>query len=218
MTIRLILVSSRPEANQAYRDNIQDTDVTLEVVDSFIALYQGLSREAYHGVLIDMPTKIKAPQEEKELVNEVLDRFPVIQLGWDANSRNIRSFFYGQSKGSGKIQDFITHECRRFSPARARFEKRLPVHFNVQLLGVVDSRTVTINVSRGGCFIYAVGAWREGEPVHLVVSELENQTPIVGEIRWGVRWGTPMKMPGFGLRFQKIADDQHMAMLKRAIY
>ncbi|MBF0610331.1 MAG: PilZ domain-containing protein [Magnetococcales bacterium] len=224
MAMRLILVSNRSDATEAYRSNIHDDDVIMDVVDSFYALYQKLARESYQGVLIDMPTKIKAPHEEKDLVNEVLERFPVIQLGWDANSGNIRSFYYGQCKGAGRIQDFITNECRRFVPARARFEKRLPITFNVQLLSIgerlqpVNERTVTINVSRGGCYIYYLDEWNVGEKVAMRLKELADSPPITGVVRWGIHWGVSMKIPGFGISFEEITEAQHNTILGRAFY
>ncbi len=76
MDIRLILVSIKGNALQTYIKAIESLGVQLDTVPTFKELYNSLSKTAYNGILIDFKTKVKAPREEQELTDEVLDQFP----------------------------------------------------------------------------------------------------------------------------------------------
>ena len=39
--------------------------------------------------------------------------------------------------------------------------------------------------------------------------ELEDDTAIQGEVRWAVKWGEAMRIPGIGVMFKDIKKNQH---------
>ena len=69
-------------------------------------------------------------------------------------------------------------------------------------------RTVTINVSKRGCFLFSAEDGMDGGNVWLTINELEDKTPIVGVVRWSVKWGRAMVMPGIGVAFESITPRQ----------
>ena len=69
-------------------------------------------------------------------------------------------------------------------------------------------RTVTIDISKGGSFIYSVDLWNIGEKVQFVIKELADSNPIRGEIRWTRSWGKMMEVPGIGITFETIDKGQ----------
>ena len=69
-------------------------------------------------------------------------------------------------------------------------------------------KTITINVSSGGCFIFAAQNWEVRDKVILLFKELTDQTPVIGDIRWTQVWGDAMQIPGIGVRFEKIKENQ----------
>jgi Tfp pilus assembly protein PilZ len=91
---------------------------------------------------------------------------------------------------------------------------RKVVHFNV-LLSNDESmdekkleRTVMINISKGGCFLFSGRDWSDTSKAWLIINELTDKTPIEGDIRWSVEWGKQMTIPGIGLSFKHIKSSQ----------
>ena len=214
MNTRVILVSEDGHAKQVYINALERLDVHVDIVPSFAELYGALLRTPYHGIMIDLPTKIRAPKSEQELVHEVLELFPVIQLNWEGRADEVRTLYFGQSTGEGTIEEFISEECRSFDPRTIRASERRYINFNVMLStnGEFDEekteRTVTVDVSRGGCFLYTIDEWESGVDAWLKLRELSDGAPILAETRWGVPWGEAMKIPGIGVEFKRISQAQ----------
>jgi hypothetical protein len=91
---------------------------------------------------------------------------------------------------------------------------RKVVHFNVLLsydepIGEKAlERTVTINISKGGCFLFSGRDWSNTPKAWFIINELQDKTPIAGDIRWTVEWGKQMTIPGIGLSFKHIKPSQ----------
>ena len=71
-----------------------------------------------------------------------------------------------------------------------------------------EDRTVTMNVSKGGCFIYSVDDLQSDTRLMMMFKELEEQTPILGEVRWRALWGEAMQIPGIGVKFKNLSEGQ----------
>ncbi len=69
-------------------------------------------------------------------------------------------------------------------------------------------KTITMNVSQNGCFIYTVDNWELKSDVWFTINELTDQTPVHGQILRQVDWGSYMSSPGIGLKFKDIKDCQ----------
>ena len=101
-----------------------------------------------------------------------------------------------------------------FKSRPLRAKKRVRCNFNTQLcFGNVfkdtqSLKTITVNASEIGCFLFYSGKWLLNTPVSMVLNELSDPTPIEGEIRWGIPWGDNMVVPGIGIRFSQINDSQ----------
>jgi hypothetical protein len=42
----------------------------------------------------------------------------------------------------------------------------------------------------------------------LLLNELKDDKPILGEIRWKRKWGESMQIPGIGVRFENMDSEQ----------
>lgn len=214
MTIKLALACKKGKARQAYVDAIKSTGVEVDIVSSLNELHELLSNGSFNGVMVDLNTKVKASKEEKAMMQNLLEQFPLAQLNFNEKTGHVRSFHFGQASGSETLDAFINEECRSFSARQLRLTRRAEENFNVLLIPVDDSlaletdRTVTINVSTGGCFLYFVDGLRIGSRIKMVYQELEDQTPILGEVRWQILWGKIMQIPGVGIRFVDIRENQ----------
>lgn len=214
MSIRLMLVATEGNAMQVYINAIKLLGVQLDTASTFKELYNRLSEKAYNGILVDLKTKVKAPREEKELTDEVLDQFPVLQLKLGNEPGLIQTFYYGQTKKYGTLEKFVNEECRAFKARTIRLSSRSKTHFNVILSKTGDflekdiDRTITVNVSEGGCFIYSIDNWEINSNVRFAFKELDDKNPIIGEVMWRVLWGEKMQIPGIGLRFENVSEGQ----------
>jgi Tfp pilus assembly protein PilZ len=89
---------------------------------------------------------------------------------------------------------------------------RKAINFNVILGPHPDlsrrkvEKSVTLNVSQGGCYLYSVRKWKANETAWFVFKELDDLTPIQADVRWCVPWGTSMKIPGIGVQFRNLQD------------
>jgi len=148
-----------------------------------------------------------------------MGRFPVIQVNLDRRSGAIRALLYGHHERSGLLEDLIREACWN-SPARKfRSEERKPFHYNVLLSTTreIDPqtliRTVTMDVSRNGCFLFSSARFQLGGRVWLRIVDLYDKSPISGIVRHQLKWGEAMVVPGIGIEFETINESQRQALL-----
>jgi len=215
MNVKVILVCQEEgEAKQAYINAVKPFGVKVDTVPSFSELHKMLCENYYNGVMVDFRTKMKASNKEKELVHDVFEQFPVAQLNFEEKTGSIRSFHYSRESKGETLESFIKEECRSFIARPIRSSIRKIIHFNVILSNTGDftkegiDRTVTMNVSKGGCFIYSVDDLQTDANVMMVFKELEDQKPILGEVRWKALWGEAMQIPGIGVKFENLSEGQ----------
>lgn len=221
MDIRVVLVSREGVERDAYLNAIKKLGVRVDTVTSFLGLEKLIIKTPCNGIMVDLITKIKATKQEKELAHELLELFPVVQLRREDKTGIIRTLYFGQCKGGGTIEDFINHECRSFKARGIRSSSRKNLNFNVLLSkNLVFSkknieRTITTNISKGGCFIYSCEKWEKQSTAWFVIKELTDNTPILSEIKRYAPWGKAMQFPGIGLKYRDIKSGQFKELQDR---
>ena len=222
MKPKVILVSREGAAKQTYLHALKTLEADVDTVSSFGELHRALIHTSYHGVMIDLVTKVRAKKVEKELFHQILELFPVVQLNTEDKSGKIRTLYFGQSVGGGTLEKFIHEECRSFLPRKIRSSLRKRIHFNVTMSKSDDfaeeeiEKTVTIDISQGGCFIYSINEWEGRQIAWLIINELNDSTPIPCEVRWRIPWGKMMKVPGIGLKFTGLTKNQLEEILDKS--
>jgi hypothetical protein len=188
--------------------------VSVDAVSSYSELLKTKAINPYQGLMIDLVTQMKMPAEEKNIAKEMLGIFPAIQLKWDAESRFIRNISFGNRTTSNSLKDFINTECQSFKARAFRLDIRKMLHFNVMLSNDESmdekdlERTVTINISKAGCFLFSGRAWTKYPTAWLIINDLQDKTLITGDIRWSVEWGKQRMIPGIGISFKQIKPSQ----------
>jgi hypothetical protein len=219
MEIRLALLA-RPGAG---RENYLDALRGLAQVDSAdtVGDFLGLLRQRpYHGLLIDIPTQIKSPGKERDELGAVLGRFPTARLNWRPEAGQVSVLVLGASTaGDYTLVDFIENQCRHFSNSPVRSASRIDLHLNLLLYREFPSqtsqaeRTVTLDISWGGCFILTGGDWPLGSQAWVVLTELPDWHPIQVVVRWAQPWGQARRLPGIGCQFVDLGMDQAQEIL-----
>ncbi len=213
MAIRLILVSKAGPSRDAYIIQAKAIGIALDIVDTFPDLVKFMITQSYQGVLIDLITSIKASPEEKAVVQSILDVFPVVHLKWDPQTGSIHALS-DTSAQNDTLEHFIASACKPFSPRAIRLDVRKNIHFNIlfsttpEMTPEKTQRSITVNISKKGCFLFSCQDWSNVTNVWMVGNELDDKTPIACEIRWRQLWGKSLAIPGIGLKVMEITDGQ----------
>jgi len=214
MAMRLILVCKEGPARQAYLREATSIGIAADPVATFGELFKAMITTAYQGVMVDLVTSVRASREEKGIAQEILDVFPLIQLRWDPETNNIHTISCGTAVGSNTLAHFVAQECQPFKPRAIRINVRKGINFNILMSNQEEmdqantERSVTINASKEGLFLFSCQDWSNTPNVWFVINELTDKTPIVGEIRWRQPWNKDMVIPGIGIKFKQITKQQ----------
>ena len=221
MDTKLILVCEENEEKNTYLDALESLAVSVETASSFKDLESLLLDDPYHGVMVDLKTKIRAMQKEKDLAYEILNKYPVVQLRIDEATGEIRTLSDGKSRHDATLEEFIEADCRRFEARAIRSSPRAKYHFNI-LLSETEAysednseRTIPFNVSKGGCFIISGREWELKQPVSFRIIDIEDPALITGEVRWYKPWGKSVGIPGIGVKIISIKENQLQEFCKR---
>ena len=219
--IRLILVCQRPEAGAYYRKAAGQVKAVLDQVISFRKMFQLMCCTPYNGILVDLPTKLKAPKEETQLLSSLLDRFPVVQLSVDSTNNTIIACHYGQISSGKTLESFIIEDCAPFTPRTIRSSERLAVHLHVLLCrgNTYDKnktqRTATLNLSRGGSFIISTEEFQQNETIWVAFHDFPEFPPVQGTVCWLALWGVRRNIPGIGIKFVWLDEKLAETLLRR---
>lgn len=217
MKTKILLVAEDGEARLAYSDVLSEMDVEFDCVASPDDMTDSLVNGDYNGLLVDVPTMIRCECEDKNRITRIMQSFPVLRLMHNPQFGGIRGLAQGGTiRDNRDLREFIIDECVPFTPRSIRVAERKEVVFNVLLLqdlkGEEAERTVTINASEHGCFVFSVNRWEVASPAWLVVNEFEDKTPIELKVRWCGKWGNQMRFPGIGASFESMSAHQYVQL------
>ncbi|WP_161781637.1 PilZ domain-containing protein [Desulfohalovibrio reitneri] len=210
---RVVLVAEDGPARLAYLSALETLGAAFSTVEDLGEMRGLLAETPVSGLLVDVPTLVKAPPGEKRLLHYLLEHFPVLRLRFDDTEQTIHGLFHGRvGPGTDILRDFLALEADAFAPRTLRAAGRDDVHFNVLVSRSPDMdnpvRAVTTNVSPGGCFISTCDDCLQVERLWLRVSELSDGTPIEVSVRWRQPWGVRQAIPGIGVAFVNMTSAQ----------
>lgn len=178
---------------------------------SFNDLSDEICKQTYHGIFIDIPTKMKAIRLNKSCVYNLVGKFFVSHMRIDSNTDKIRCYHYNQ-KTYTNIFDFINTQCRNAIPQKIRDDCRVDIYLHLILCKSDDEKytelSVTKNISRHGCFIFSTNTWTTGSYVWIRFVEIDNSNLIKAQVRSVVKWGRGREVPGIGLQFKELSRFQ----------
>jgi hypothetical protein len=209
--IRILLFVQDDAACRKYLEVLSTLGVKVFVSPSFFHLHEEICRQSYHGLLLDMQTKMQALKENKTEVYRLAEKFPVAHLQYDRQTDGVRCFHAGWQAGR-TLGDFIEHQCRGGVPQKIRSSKRKEIHLPVLVFRHRETqrpeRAITRNISAGGCFIISSHQWQAGHEIFLVFPELQDKGRIRAQIRSVVVWGQGHAIPGIGVHFLELSPSQ----------
>lgn len=213
--IRVLLFAQEQTSRQSYQDALTACGVRVFVTSSFFVLSEEICEQTYHGLLLDVSTKMQAIKENQADVYRLAQKFPVAHLRIDPATGAIRCFYFGR-RPDGELQEFIDSQCRPFVPRKIRSVTRREVFMPVLVCRHPDSkrpeRTFTKDISPKGCFLVSTRRWKADQELFLRFPEFTDTAPIRAQIRTVIEWGTGRQMPGIGVLFRDLSPIQAAAI------
>lgn len=209
--IRVLLFAQEQTSRQSYQDALTACGVRVFVTSSFFVLSEEICEPTYHGLFLDVSTKMQAIKENQADVYRLAQRFPVAHLRLDPATGAIRCYYFGRQP-DGELQEFIDSQCRPFVPQKIRSVARHEVFLPVLVCRHPDSkrleRTFTKDISPEGCFLVSTHRWKADQELFLRFPEFTDSAPIRAQIRTVIEWGTGRQMPGIGVLFRDLSPIQ----------
>ncbi|OEU77516.1 MAG: hypothetical protein BA869_12390 [Desulfuromonadales bacterium C00003107] len=213
--IKVLLLSDNTEAVSACQKALAALGVGCAWAGSVADMHRQLVSTPFNGLILDVLTTAKTSQKEKTLIQEVSEYYPSLLMRWNTATQKARGLVYGEILDKeDPLGDFITRFCR---PERAlvyRENKRYDIHFNALLSldkGLskeLVEKTVTLDLSRGGCFIISSRNWQNIDHAWLRLLELRDPSPIRVQLCCYVPWGAQARIPGIGVKFIDLQPSQ----------
>ncbi len=142
--MRVVLLSPIGEIRKAYCEELSKIGIQPDVVATFKELYDSMIQNSYNGVILDLKTKVQAHEEENTAIMSILERFPVAELRWDSNTKEIGIYYQGQQKEGGNLDDFVNRVCRLYDAKKISVESRFDMPLSVMLARNDDLREENI--------------------------------------------------------------------------
>jgi hypothetical protein len=191
--------------------------VICQAVTSLRDVSTQIARQPYNAIFLDMALITGASPYEKSLVKDVLHAMPHASLDITATNEISIVVSGDASESSHSPEEYLRYCCEQPIQTVAP-QNRIQMNFNAVLSRTPDithaERTVCIDISPGGCFLFCVNdditlhshVW-----VNLII--LNDSTPIPATVCWKREWGMTNDIPGVGVRFESMTVQQQTEIL-----
>lgn len=223
--LRLAIIALEENEREFYEDLLSGySDLIPESFSTIPQFKVECTGKDYSGIVVDNRTLIRSTMEDRDFFSQLCEGFPVMRISRSSDRTSISCLVEGKQlvdlKGRQLLDHFINRECREVIAHQVRISQRKKVFFNTYLQTSGSDEPLRTNlwdISEGGCFVITTDNQRkEGEEVTITIHDLNDKTPIQGEIKWLKSWGSDAhKLPGYGLEFKEISDSQ-VQEIKRA--
>jgi len=211
----VLLVSRSASRTQAYREALDHQGISCLAISEMKEVATLAAGTPFSGILLDMPVLIKAAAYDKAAVEDILKALPSAYLNIAPASDAIKLLVATGTQGTARSIEEFAGICKTFAPRLVRPKDRYPLHLNALLStginGDTEERTVTMDVSPRGCFLFSLNPDIPlGQPVKIIFVGLEDTTPIIATTCWLHPWGTKGEhhAPGIGVRFDTVGTAQ----------
>lgn len=210
-----ILLAVKEKKRREFYLSLFEPFADCEVLEQLNDIPTKTGKIPFNGLIIDLPMYVKATYMEKVHIDESIHAMPSAVINFKDKSAHILMVEcrYGIAK---TIEDLIS-VCILHQPRVVYPRDRIDMHLNARLsvsrqLSDDAERTCTMNVSKGGCFLFTVefDRFEQEMSVFFEFPVLKDRTLIVGKVRWKREWGTTHSAPGIGISFESITEGQQL--------
>lgn len=201
----ILVVSYSDNTRQALVSSLDARNVSSVACSTFLEAEEHSLHGLFHGLLVDLPSMVKAKGEEKIVAYTLVDFYPTLRVR-ALGSTLVPMAMPGSAKQDSSLAGFLTKTCPAFKPRIHRVHKRHPVCFFTVIRHLGEEfRGFTLDVSWGGMFIVHMRPERfgVGECVDVHLPQFDRN--VRAEIRWIMPWGVK-SAPGIGVRFLEMEE------------
>jgi len=215
----VLLVSRSASRTQIYREALDARGISCLAISELKEVTILASGTPLSGILLDMPVLIKASPSDKTATEDILKALPSAYLNIAPATDSIKLLTANDTQGIAKSVDEFAELCKGFTPRMVRPKDRYPLHLQALLMTTAQDspeRTVTLNVSPKGCFLFTANQeWQLEQQVSIQFIGLADTTPVIATICWLRLWGTGKHhIPGIGVNFTTISDSQRAQIIR----
>lgn len=218
MQPQILLAVADDERRLIYEAFIRKERAICHTVSSLRDAANQAARQPYNAIFLDMPLIVKASRYEKSLVEDALHALPNARLNITAKTQKIRMLISWEAQeGAHTAEEHLRYCCEQ-SPKVAPIRSRVQLNLNAVLSRSPDmtdaERTVCIDFSPGGCFLFCVNdEILPQSTVWVRLVALSDPSPIESTVCWKREWGMTSEIPGIGIRFDVMAQQQQAEIL-----
>lgn len=196
----ILVISYSEDTRTALQAALKSSGVESVPCESFCAAENLALVGLYNGMLVDLPSIIKAKGEEKIVAYTLANFFPTLRVR-TMGAMLVPMTMPGSAKQDKSLNDFLQVTCQAFVPRTLRAYRRHSVCISALLrYRGEESRSFTLNLSWGGIFLVDMCAERfqigEEMEIYLPEFDCELRATIRATHTWGLR-----RAPGVGLSF-----------------
>lgn len=207
----IIAIAYTADTRQAFVSALQQAGTEVVAAESFYDAETLALHGSYSGLLVDLPSIVKAKGDEKVIACSLTNFFPTLRVR-AVGTMLVPMTMPGSARQDNSLNDFLVKSCAGFEPRRLRLHRRRDICLAVQLHHPLsDERSFTLNLSWGGAFILHNVPERFSVDSQLDIYLPEAELLIPTTIRWLRPWGD-RKLSGLGLAFSRIDDQLREAL------
>ncbi|NVN90014.1 MAG: PilZ domain-containing protein [Desulfuromonadales bacterium] len=199
----ILVVSYNDDSRAALVSSLSEHHVTAVACATFLEAETRALNGFHNGLLVDLPSIIKAKGEEKIVAYTLTNFFPTLRVR-AIGASVVPMAMPGSATQDKSLIEFITSTCPGFPPRRPRAHKRHTICILTLLrYRGEELRGFTLDVSWGGLFVVDVHPekYSIGENVEIHLPELDITFQAV--VCWVMPWGGH-SAPGIGVRFTEM--------------
>jgi hypothetical protein len=157
------------------------------------------------GLILELPKVMAAPRKDRDRLFNYAKTFPVLRTkinprhGFVAYLDSKECFFNNLDAAIGK-------RCRNHDRIPVKLDCSFSAEKDPVMSEGVEGRI--LDISPAGCFVHTKSAMLDESFIHLHIPDLENSRPIFSSIRWARARKLDDLLPGMGIMFIDLSDDQ----------
>lgn len=218
MQPQILLAVVDEERRRIFEAFLRKERVICQVVSSLREVATQTARQPYNAIFLDMQLMAQASRYEKSLAEDALRALPYARLNITTETGEIGILVSGDDHESSHTPEEYLRYCCEQPVKTVLPQNRIPLNLNAALSRSPDmenaERTACIDISPGGCFLFCVNDdITLHAPVWIRLIILNDQTPIQSTVCWKREWGMTNEIPGVGIRFDRMTEQQQAEML-----
>ena len=202
----ILVISYGEESRKALAENLLKRDIPFEVCSTFCEAENLAIAGLFNGILVDLPSIVKAKGEEKIVACSLTGFYPTLRAR-AVGSVLVPMAMPGDAKQDSSLDSFLNKTCEGFYPRKLRLHRRHDICLPTVRIGAdAEERGFTLNISWGGFFIVDMSPenHRPGDQLVLRLPTFDD-LEIVTNVRWIQSWGRH-HAPGIGVQFEVVDE------------